>query len=268
MDDEIPFVANLLKLLSRRGYEVSAVHDGDSALRVVQEIEQVPGAVNHRQDAVAQVLRDVGQRRRRHETPRRDPVEPQTVAPLDAPQRREKFVLGDVNTSLIKTALAIHHGVLPPTLHCERPNPWFDFRDSPFYPVTTLQDWGARDRGRRAGISSFGFGGTNAHAIVAEPGPATEATAVRPRLPPLRFDAAGSPGFYASWLRPAVFASALVTDPGSDQYRAEAYNLGVQLDLQLQVMHRLPMMLSVGYAHGFEGNGLGQDEWMVSFKVL
>ncbi len=87
-------------------------------------------------------------------------------------------------------------------------------------------------------------------------------------LPPLRFDAAGSPGFYASWLRPAVFASALVTDPGSGQYRAEAYSLGAQLDLQLQVMHRLPMMLSVGYAHGFEGNGLGQDEWMISFKVL
>ena len=39
VDDEIPFVANLLKLLSRRGYEVSAVHDGDSALRVVQERE-------------------------------------------------------------------------------------------------------------------------------------------------------------------------------------------------------------------------------------
>ncbi len=37
VDDEIPFVANLLKLLSRRGYEVSAVHDGDSALRAVQE---------------------------------------------------------------------------------------------------------------------------------------------------------------------------------------------------------------------------------------
>ena len=87
-------------------------------------------------------------------------------------------------------------------------------------------------------------------------------------LPPLRFDAAGSPGFYASWLRSAVFASALVTDPGSGGYRATAYNLGIQLDLQLQVMHRLPMMLSVGYAHGFEGNRLGEDEWMVSFKVL
>ena len=39
VDDEIPFVANLLKLLSRRGYEVSTSHDGDSALRLVQERE-------------------------------------------------------------------------------------------------------------------------------------------------------------------------------------------------------------------------------------
>jgi DNA-binding response OmpR family regulator len=39
VDDEIPFVANLSKLLSRRGYEVSTAHDGDSALRVVQERE-------------------------------------------------------------------------------------------------------------------------------------------------------------------------------------------------------------------------------------
>jgi DNA-binding NtrC family response regulator len=39
VDDEIPFVENLLKLLSRRGYEVSTAHDGDSALRIVQERE-------------------------------------------------------------------------------------------------------------------------------------------------------------------------------------------------------------------------------------
>ena len=39
VDDEIAFVANLFKLLSRRGYEVSAVHDGHSVLRVVQERE-------------------------------------------------------------------------------------------------------------------------------------------------------------------------------------------------------------------------------------
>lgn len=39
VDDEIPFVENLLKLLTRRGYEVSTAYDGDSALRIVQERE-------------------------------------------------------------------------------------------------------------------------------------------------------------------------------------------------------------------------------------
>jgi DNA-binding NtrC family response regulator len=39
VDDEIPFVANLLKILSRRGYDVTTAHDGDSALRIVQERE-------------------------------------------------------------------------------------------------------------------------------------------------------------------------------------------------------------------------------------
>lgn len=39
VDDEIAFAANLLKLLSRRGYEVTAVHDGESALRAVEERE-------------------------------------------------------------------------------------------------------------------------------------------------------------------------------------------------------------------------------------
>ena len=53
-----------------------------------------------------------------------------------------------------------------------------------------------------------------------------------------------------------------------DEERVEAYNVGVQLDLNLQVLHRLPMMLSVGYARGFEGDGQGEDEFMLSLKVL
>jgi hypothetical protein len=76
-------------------------------------------------------------------------------------------------------------------------------------------------------------------------------------------------GWIKTWgISIASVATALVTDPDDGDFRQEAYDVGLQLDLQLQVMHRLPMMLSVGYAHGFEGNGAGKDEWMVSFKVL
>ncbi|HEX5651178.1 MAG TPA: hypothetical protein VFX69_16085 [Steroidobacteraceae bacterium] len=87
-------------------------------------------------------------------------------------------------------------------------------------------------------------------------------------LPPIRFEKLGSPGFYGSWIRPAVFTTGLVTNPDSAGRRVEAYNVGFQLDLQLHVLHRLPMMLSFGYAKGFEGDGQGEDEVMLSLKVL
>lgn len=69
-------------------------------------------------------------------------------------------------TSLIKTALAVHHGQIPPSLHFEQPNPKIDFANSPFYVNTSLQDWTETETPRRAGVSSFGMGGTNAHLVL------------------------------------------------------------------------------------------------------
>jgi len=82
--------------------------------------------------------------------------------------------------SLIKTALAIEEGVIPPSLLFEKPNPQIDFESSPFYVVDELREWpsnGEAGNGslRRAGVSAFGIGGTNAHAILEEP-PAPEPT--------------------------------------------------------------------------------------------
>jgi hypothetical protein len=87
-------------------------------------------------------------------------------------------------------------------------------------------------------------------------------------LPPIRFEALGSPGFYGSWIRSALFTTALVTNPDSPRDKVEAFNVGLQFDLQLHVLNRLPMMLSLGYARGFEGDGQGEDEIMLSLKVL
>jgi hypothetical protein len=87
-------------------------------------------------------------------------------------------------------------------------------------------------------------------------------------LPPFRFENAGTPGFYASWARPALFATALVTNPDEDAFERTVYNVGMQLDFQFQVMHRLPMMLSFGYAVGFESGADNRDEVMVSLKIL
>ncbi|MGO9454308.1 MAG: beta-ketoacyl synthase N-terminal-like domain-containing protein [Candidatus Binataceae bacterium] len=69
---------------------------------------------------------------------------------------------------LIKTILALQHKAIPPSLHCSVPNPELDLATSPFYVVTSKRDWPARDWPRRAGISSFGIGGTNAHVVLEE----------------------------------------------------------------------------------------------------
>jgi acyl transferase domain-containing protein/acyl carrier protein len=70
--------------------------------------------------------------------------------------------------SFIKVALALHHRLLPATLHCAELNPRFQFDRTPFYPVTTTQAWAREGAPRRAGISAFGFGKTNVHMILEE----------------------------------------------------------------------------------------------------
>jgi hypothetical protein len=87
-------------------------------------------------------------------------------------------------------------------------------------------------------------------------------------LPPWRFSALGSPGMYVSWARPELFVGALETDPGNRTYHRTSSDVGAQLDFQLHVMHRLPMMLSIGIAQGYGGGGLGKTEFILSFQVL
>ncbi|ABW31349.1 type I polyketide synthase [Acaryochloris marina] len=74
---------------------------------------------------------------------------------------------------LIKTTLALHHRLLPASLNFDTPNPDIDFANSPFYINTGLKEWVANGTPRRAGLSSFGFGGTNVHLVLEEaPAPA------------------------------------------------------------------------------------------------
>lgn len=70
---------------------------------------------------------------------------------------------------VIKTALSLKHRQLPPSINYTTPNPEIDFAGGPFYVNTTLQEWVPRDNmPLRAGINSFGVGGTNAHIILEE----------------------------------------------------------------------------------------------------
>ncbi|MFJ9349150.1 SDR family oxidoreductase [Streptomyces sp. NPDC101237] len=68
---------------------------------------------------------------------------------------------------LIKATLALHTGVKPPTLHLDRPNPAWREEDSPFAFHTEARPWSAPASERLAGVSAFGFGGTNFHVVLA-----------------------------------------------------------------------------------------------------
>ncbi len=81
---------------------------------------------------------------------------------------------------LIKAALALDRRQIPPTLHFERPNPELRLEESPFRVADRLTDWPAGPAPRRAGVSSLGIGGTNAHVVLEEAPPAAPAAAGRP----------------------------------------------------------------------------------------
>ena len=73
------------------------------------------------------------------------------------------------SAGLVKAAMALHSKVLPATLNIETPNTGVDFSTSPFYLMTEARPWLRRGgTPRRAGVSAFGFGGTNFHAVLEE----------------------------------------------------------------------------------------------------
>ncbi len=100
----------------------------------------------------------------------------------DAGARAGEHALGSVKSmightkatagvaGLAKVALALYHKVLPPTLGVTRPNPKARLDDGPLYVNAETRPWvhAETDRPRRAGVSAFGFGGTNFHAVVEE----------------------------------------------------------------------------------------------------
>lgn len=71
--------------------------------------------------------------------------------------------------SIVKVAKALHHKVLPPSINVKKPNPACKFGEGPFYLNTECRPWiNGADTPRRAGVSAFGFGGTNFHAVLEE----------------------------------------------------------------------------------------------------
>jgi len=110
-----------------------------------------------------------------------DPIEAGAFASVFA-ERRHPLLIGSVKSNvghlefaagicgLIKTILSVHHGRIPASLHLKEPNPHLDWNGLKVRVVTELTPW---PEGKRiAGVSSYGFGGTNAFVLVEE-APAT-----------------------------------------------------------------------------------------------
>lgn len=118
-------------------------------------------------------------------TPLGDPIEVEALTRSfrEESARRRFCALGSIKSNvghldvaagvvgLIKAALCVERGMIPATLHFERPNPRLRLDESPFYVSDRTRRWCPDAGPRIAGVSAFGIGGTNAHVIVQEPPP-------------------------------------------------------------------------------------------------
>ncbi|HRQ33949.1 MAG TPA: type I polyketide synthase, partial [Anaerolineales bacterium] len=113
-------------------------------------------------------------------TPLGDPIEMASLRAVLDSEANQRVIVGSVKTNighlesaagiagLIKSVLALQNEVIPPHLHLKEINPYLSLEDSRIEIGTYLRPWKRRDQPRFAGVSSFGFGGTNAHIILSD----------------------------------------------------------------------------------------------------
>src|SRR5258705_11101867 len=121
---------------------------------------------------------------------------------------------------LIKASLALHHRTLPPQPSVTEQNPKLGFGDGPFFLPAAAMAWDTRDgHPRRAAVSSFGFGGTNAHLVLEEPPRAERRLGRRPRAGQRRAElfliAASRPGLLARHARELAAALGQLEQEGA-----------------------------------------------------
>ena len=109
-----------------------------------------------------------------------DPIEVEALKRSFNTEKRQFCGIGSVKSNIghlmaaagiagfIKTILALKHKKIPPTINFNEANREINFANSPFYVNSERQDWHTSQQARRAGVSAFGIGGTNAHVVLEE----------------------------------------------------------------------------------------------------
>jgi acyl transferase domain-containing protein/acyl carrier protein/NADP-dependent 3-hydroxy acid dehydrogenase YdfG len=158
---------------------------------------------------------------------------------------------------ILKAMFALHEKMLPPSVNFQKPNPDIDFSRSPFYVNTRLKNWEVgKDSVRQAGVSAFGFGGTNFHVILEEhiPGRIDSEATLTVSVPAMEY-------------RPAVLEAkvplrgALVIGAGSDAevirrlqdvMKAAAAGKAPAPEAPAESDLRLPVRLAIDYGDAAE----------------